>query len=885
MRRIRPVWLAAALVTTIALTAGTVSATTSSGHSGHSGHSGGVPTPESVIGWKPCADRKMATSEQIAGYFHKLDDSSDRIKVVNIGRSSEGRPMLMALISSEENLKSKNLQRYKDISRTLATSGHLSKAKADKLADEGKSVAWVDFGIHSNETASSQTAPLFAQRLVTGESKEMRRVRDDVITIVVPDMNPDGTTMIADWYNDHVGTKYEWTNPPDLWNKYAGHDNNRDWYMFNLPESRNIARQLYQEWFPQLIHNIHQTADFPARITVPPFKDPVNPNIPAEVTRGVNLVGDAMTRRLDSEGKTGALSRATYDMWWNGGMRSAPYYHNMVGILTETAHGWPSPATYDPKDFPATFANGESTKTPSIFYPSPWKGGEWHLRDSCEYMSSASMAMLGEASQKRADWLRGMNRMGEQAVKAGAKETYVVPADQIDLPTAVKMVNVLRTGGVEVERATKPFSAGKRTYPAGSFVIRGAQTFRPYLHDLLNPQHYPDRRQYPGGPPEPPYDITGWTLPMQMGVKVDKYETRVQAVTKTIARATVAAGSVSNKAVLALDPRVNNSALAVNHLLAAGAAVSRSTAPVTTDAGKRPAGTFLVSANGDVRKKAATQARQLGLNLAGVDKVPDTARKLTAPRIGLYSRWGGAISEQDRATGGAWGDGGNMDEGWTRYTLEQYGFNQDKLTDQKVRAGDLKKHYDVIVLPDATYAAMRDGQKPGSMPQKYTGGMTKEGVANLKEFVKQGGTLVTLNNAEELARKGLGVPVKDVTEGKKESDFFAPGTLLNMKFDPTQPIAWGLPEQGVGFFANSPAFEAAAGADSVQTVASYPGEKLLASGWILGEKTLYNRSAAVDAKLGDGHAVLLGFRPQNRGQTYGTYKLLFNSLYLGGMNK
>ncbi|WP_328884712.1 M14 family metallopeptidase [Streptomyces sp. NBC_00299] len=879
MRKPRPARLAAALATTTALTVGTISAATFAEGSPR------VPTPESVIGWEPCADYKLATSEQLTEYYRKLDDASDRIKVVDIGKSSKGRPMIMALISSADNLKPKNLQRFKDISRRLATDGNLSKTEANKLAEKGKSVAWVDFGLHSVEVAGHQAGPLFTHRLVTGESEEMRRIRDDVITIVMPNMNPDGTTMVADWYRKQLGTKFEHTNPPELYNKYGGHDNNRDWYMYNLPETRNIGRQLYHEWFPQLVHNVHQHADFPSRITVPPFKDPVNPAIQPEVVRGVNLVGDAMGRRLEAEGKVGALSANTYDMWWNGGMRSAPYYHNMVGILTETAHAWPSPATYDPKDFPKTFANGESTKTPSIFYPSPWKGGKWNLRQSCEYISTASMAMVDEASQKRADWLRGMHRMGQQAVKAGANETYVVPADQVDLPTAVKMVNVLRRGGVEVERATKSFTAGERTYPAGSFLIRGAQTFRPYLDDLLNPQQYPDRRQYPDGPPDPPYDITGWTLPMQMGVTVDKYQTRINAATKPVDQAAVRAGSVSDKAVLALDPRVNNSVLAVNRLLAAGATVSRSTASVTTNAGKWPAGTFLVPAKGDVRKKAAAQARQLGLNLAGVDKVPDSARKLTAPRVGLYYPWGGALSEEEQARGAATVGGGSRDEGWTRYTLEKFGFNQDKLTDQKVRAGNLKKNYDVIVLPDASYAALRDGQKPGSMPEEYTGGMTEEGVAHLKEFVKQGGTLVTFNNAEELARKGLGVPVKDVTEGKKETEFFAPGTLLNMQFDANQPIAWGMPEKGVGFFSYSPAFEVAAGADSVQNVARYPSEKALASGWILGEQTLHNRSAAVDAKIGDGHAVLLGFRPQNRSQTHGTFKLLFNALYLGSMSK
>ena len=304
------------------------------------------PTPISVIGFEPCDDYALATYEQIAEYLRALDASSERIQLVDIGSTAEGRTQLMAVISSAANMR--RLDHFKAISRRLALSSDLDETQARDLATEGRSVVWIDFGQHSTEVAHAQTAPLVAYHTVTDDSAEMRAIRDNVIFLLVPNMNPDGTTLVANWYREHVGTPFEHTSPPQLYQKYAGHDNNRDWFMFNLTESRNVATQLYQEWFPQMVYNHHQSAPFPARIFIPPFADPMNPNIPPQVMRGIDVVGDAMTRRLDREGKTGAISRIGYDTWWNGGMRSAVYYHNMVGILTETGHASTTPSVHDP---------------------------------------------------------------------------------------------------------------------------------------------------------------------------------------------------------------------------------------------------------------------------------------------------------------------------------------------------------------------------------------------------------------------------------------------------------------------------------------------------------------------------------------------------------
>ena len=524
--------------------------------------------------------------------------------------------------------------------------------------------------------------------------------------LLVPNMNPDGTTIVAEWYMQHVGTEYEDAPLPELYQKYVGHDNNRDWFMFNQPESQNIGRQLYQEWFPQIVYNQHQTGPFPSRIFIPPFAEPVNPNIPPLVMRGINAVGSAMGRRFDQEGKSGVVSRVGFDTWWNGGMRTAPYFHNMIGILTETSHASPAPAVYDPDKFPPTFGNGESTTAPSAFYPNPYLGGEWHLRDSCEYMITGSMAVLDIGAKRRSEWLSNIYQMGREAIAAGENETYVISADQWDPGTAAKLVNVLRWGAVDVEQANAAFTIDGVSYPAGSYIVPGAQPFRPHLSDLLTPQVYPDRRMYPGGPPDRPYDVSGWTLPYQMGVDVRKHAGlgagRAELALEPVDRATPPNGSVSGRAAsaYAIDPQVNDAFTAANRLLAAGDTIARTAAAV--DAGDRtwPAGTFLVSASDGTHARVEEAARSLGLRITALDTAPPVeTMALRQPRVGLYHAWGG-----------------NMDEGWTRWVLEQFEFDYARLHDADVRAGDLSDAYDVIVLPDATYRGMLRGLSDDRIP-------------------------------------------------------------------------------------------------------------------------------------------------------------------------
>jgi hypothetical protein len=829
----------------------------------------GVPAPASVLGFEPCADYKLATYEQITAYLRALAAAShSRMRLVDIGTTVQGRTQVMAIITSERNMR--ELGAYRDISRALALTREgngrpLSEEQAHRFARRGKAVVWIDFGLHSSEAAVAQTAPLLAFKAVTDESDEMKKIRDNVIFLLVPNMNPDGTTMVADWYMKHLGKPWE-NRLPELWHVYAGHDDNRDWYMMTQPETRNSARQLYSEWLPQIVYNQHQAGPYPSRIFVPPFDDPMNPQIPPLVMRGVNLFGESMTRRLDREGKGGAISRIGFDTWWNGGMRTTPYFHNMIGLLTETAHPSATPVTNDRQAFPKTFSNGTPTLIPTTDYPSPYPGGEWHMRQSCDYMITTSMAVLDLGAERREEWLYDIYRMGREAIAANANETFLIPADQWDTGAAARLVNVLRLAGVEVERAAAPFASAGRQYAAGTFIIRGGQPFAPYVKDLLTPQVYPDLRLYPNGPPKQPYDITGWTLPYQMGVEVVQVHEAVAALTarvETAAPGPAAVPDVERGAYL-LDPRANDAFTAVNRMGKAGTTVLRAASPTETGPGSRwPAGAFVIPVEPGVRERLTTALRGLAVPVAVLPAVPPGSVAVKPPRVAVYHGWGG-----------------NVDEGWTRWVLEQFEFPYTRLHDTDVRGGDLRARFDVILLPDATYRQMLSGFGTGAMPDEYTGGMTARGVQNLRTFTERGGILIAMDGAAELPLTGFSLPVRNVTARQRESDFYIPGTILRIDLDPMHPVAYGMPAQAGAFFSGSPAFSVEQAGLNARVVAHYPAQNLLMSGWLLGERVIAGTAAVLDIPLGRGQVVLLGFRTQHRGQPHGTFKLLFNSIFL-----
>ena len=829
-----------------------------------------VPTPASVIGWEPGADFKLADYGQIRSYFQALDAASDRLTLETIGETAEGRPMMLAIISSEENLR--NWERHRDISARLTLGAVADSVEAAALATEGKAIVWVDGGLHATEVSGSQFTSKLAHRVVSEDSEEMRKIRENVILLLMPVMNPDGLDIVASWYRQHLDTEFADARLPVLYQKYVGHDNNRDWFMIQQPETRAIANQLWHVWYPQIVLNHHQTAPFPARIFIPPFADPVNPHIPPLVVTGINLIGSSMHRRFAEEGKPGAVSRTGFTQWWNGGMRTAPYFHNQVGLLTEVAHNSATPRDYDPATFPKQFDNGWSTERPSTWYPYPWDGGSWHLYDSVDYMVTASMATVDVAADLKAEWLFNAWRMAKQAIDAGAEGgpfAYVLSLDdQNDASEAVELLEILRRGGVELHRASAAFEADGRRYDAGTYVIPASQAFRAYLVDLLEKQEYPDRRLYPGGPPNPPYDISGWTLPMQMGVAVDRIEEPFTASLSRIEEKEIdpGRGGVTGEGeTLLLAPGENAGMRLVARLLdgtAGGRArVDRATTSFEAEGRSWPTGTFSIRGN---RATLDALARAEGLDLVGAPQPPSTL-ELRRPRVGLYKSWVA-----------------NMDEGWTRWVLEQYGFPYETLTDADVREGDLSR-LDAIILPSQSPRSILHGHAPGQMPPEYVGGIGLEGALELKLFVEGGGTLIAFDAASGLPIEQFGLTVSDSTQGLDRDSFFIPGSLVRLNVDTEDPLANGMEEEAAAFFSRSRAFSVDPNAEEaglVDVVARYSEKDLLMSGWEIGaQRYLAGRPAVVNAALGEGHVVLIGFRPQFRAQPRATFKLIFNALF------
>ncbi|UZR96613.1 M14 family metallopeptidase [Chondrinema litorale] len=839
-----------------------------------------VPSPEDVYGFKVGTDYKLADYDQIQDYLEKLDQASDRIKKIEIGTTVLGRPMYLMFISTKENLD--QLDKWKDISTKLARA-KIDDKEAQKLSQDGKAIVWIDGGMHSTELAHGQMTSELAYTLATSETPEMQKIRENVITLLMPVMNPDGLDIVVNWYRENLGTPYETSRPPILYHYYMGHDNNRDWFMNNMPETYNVTKVLYREWYPQIVYNHHQSSPAWTKISIPPYADPVNPNIHPAVTAGVSEVGSAMSRRFSLEHMPGAVADNVYTMFWNGGGRTVPYYHNMIGILTETGHTTPTPRYYDPEKLPKYVAGGIPTDGTDIMYPDPWKGGESHFRDAVDYMLTATWAVLDIAADRRTNYLYNIYRMGKDAIEKGNTEApfaYIISKDQWDSFEAVNLVNVLMQGGIEVEQASADFELNGKNFKKGSYIIYAGQAFRPYLIDLMEKQNYPTRFQYPGGPPDTPYDLAGWTLPMQMGIAIEKVPTSFKVSSKPVSeKASYYEGDVSGSASFgyALSVNTNASVAVANKILKAGGKAYKS--GTTFKAGKSdfPAGSYIVSGDKDL---ISSLSKEYGLTFTGVSAKPDVElSEIHLPKVGLYKSWQA-----------------NMDEGWTRFVMDEYAFDADTLHDTDLRSEDLSQ-YDAIILPSQRAESILHGHTIQEMPEKYVGGIGLEGTLALEKYVKNGGIILAFDAASDFVIEQFGLPLRNAVARASSNDFFIPGSLIKAVVDTSKPLAYGMQDTVAVSFNRSRAFEIDkqrksgeggkeeikdAPAPEIEVIASYAPKDLLMSGWALGaDKNIANKPAMVQAKYGEGKIILYAFRPQFRAQPRGTYKLIFNAIYEG----
>lgn len=903
---------------------------------------GSITTPKEFFGFNVGDDYQEVNYTKAVAYWKKLATETDRMKLVDIGKTEMGKTQWMVIISAPENMQ--QLDRYREISARLARAKDLDDAEAHRLAAEGKAVVWIDGGLHADETVGFQQLVQSIYEMVSSNDPETMRLLHDTIGLYVP-INPDGVELVSDWYN-RIATPDKRTMEPGLptvYNKYVGHDDNRDSYMSNMRETANANRVLFQEWFPQILYNHHQTGPAGAVIFMPPFRDPFNYNFDPLVPLNIEAVGTAMHMRLVERGMGGSAQRtgANYSTWWDGGVRTTAYFHNITGLLTEII-GEPNPIKI-PLIPAKQLPNGD--------WPLPIAPQTWHYSQSIAYELQNNRAVLDYASRNREALLYNIYSMGRNQIRLGSEDSwtitpdriaaleaadakeraasgkkdeapqnpfrprgldpalydtvlhdpahrdprgYIIPSDQADFATATRFVNVLIKNGIEVERAGSDFSVNGRRFPAGSYVVMSAQAARPFILDMFEPQHYPNDLAYPGGPPVPPYDIAGWTVAMQMGVsfvrELDGFSGPFQKLPFGELQPMPAYGvaGAAKPAGYLVDHAVNNAFILTNRLIKAGASVYWLKTPQSVGGKEWGAGTLYIPAGPQVLPILTAAAQDLGVAAHGVASAPSgPALKLRPIRIGLYDEYGGSIPS-----------------GWARWLLEQYEFPFQLVFPPQLDAGNLRSKFDVLLVVDSGIGPGGRGfrrfrPKPtaaelASVPAEWRARMgelsAEKTVPALKAFVQAGGTLYTIGHATSLA-EAVGLPITSALteigpDGKSrplpQTKFYIPGSLLRVTLNNQDPVAYGMGGSVDVDFDHDPVFRIVPNRTLEPAVSGwFDGDETLVSGWANGQAYLNGNAAIVSGRIGQGMVYAVGPEITFRGQPHASFKLLFNGLYAG----
>lgn len=874
-----------------------------------------IPSPKSHFGFNIGDDYQLATYTQTEAYFKKLAETSKRVKLVDIGKTEEGRTQYMMIMSSPENLK--KLDRYKEISQQLAHA-EITPEQAKALAQEGKAVVWIDGGLHANETVGAHQLIQTAYEFASKTDPETLRILDNVI-ILFTHANPDGQELVSNWYmREKDPKKRSLSGLPKLYEKYAGHDNNRDFFMLNLKETQNMGRQLFVEWIPQIMYNHHQAGPAGTVVAGPPYRDPFNYVFDATILTSLDAVGAAMHNRMNVENKAGYTQRggSVYSTWYNGGLRTTTYFHNMVGLLTEII-GSPTPS-----DIPLV----PSRLLPSGDSPNPITPRKWYFKNSIDYSVSLNYAVLGYAQRYHDELLYNIYQMGKNSIDRGKKDNwsfspkkidainaaaksstsegasefgrgrgiismkafdtvmkaplnrdprgYILSANQPDFNSAIKFLNALIRTGILVQKATAPFSVAGKSYPAGSYVVKTDQAFRPHVLDMFEPQDHPNDFKYEGSAPTPPYDAAGWTLAYMMDVKFDRLQDDFNGPFERIpfGQLLKPENKLTSGSSFVLSAAQNDSYTAVNDLLKAKADVYRS----------NENGDFYVSASGNA--KSILEKANVKVKSAAA---PKNKTKIAAGRIALWDTYGGSMAS-----------------GWVRWMMEQYHYNATVIYPQDIDAGDLKSKYDVIVfvggaipaLPNAGAAGRGGGfnaPTPQDIPDEYkkqTGRITADkSIPQIKKFLEEGGKVVTIGSSTNLAYH-LQLPVRnamvEIVNGTEkrlpDEKYYVPGSVLNVEVDSKQQANWGMEKEADVYFDNSPVFRLtgdAIAAGKIKPLMWFNSATPLRSGWAWGQAYLQDGVTAFEANIGKGKLYAFGPEIAFRAQTHGTFKLIFNQLY------
>ena len=832
-----------------------------------------IKSPEAAFGFRMGEDRRLVNWEQIVSYMTALSAASPRVQLVELGRTTLERPMIMMVISGEKTMA--DLGKYRQIQQQLARPYGLTSEAASDLIREGKTVCLITLNIHSTEIAASQEALELAYELATVNDARIHNILDNVILLMVPSLNPDGQDMITKWYLQHAGTPAEGSRMPYKYHFYADHDNNRDWFFFSLQESRLMAQVLYHDWYPEIVMDQHQMGSTGARFFLPPYADPVNPNVAPSVMANTNLVGKHIIAEMQDQGFKGLVTNTVFNAFFEGTMSKTPLWHNRIGILTEAA----SARVATPLFFPRTSLRGMGQDLPEYKqqtnFLDPWPGGWWRLRDIVEYQKAAALSLLDMAAMYKEKFKTNFYELNRRAIEVKPEdhpEAYVLPQDQHDPGNLLELLRRLRYANVDIFQAGKDFRSAAGDFRAGDFVIPLAQPARAYVKDLLERQHYPDLREYPGGPPRQPYDVTAWTLPLQMGVKAVALN---EALTIPLERVETLRLDIDNSWIqpgwVAIERRFTHGHQLVNRLAKSDIDIFE----LTEDVGGFSRGTFLVRCDAGNRERLqsladGTQIQLQQLPLPAGEPAPPL-QKIRPARIGIYQPWIPWV----------------YDEGWLRLVLDNFEFSYQVLHNPDLqKKSSLSDKLDVLILTSQNRGSILKGlsgreKKLGDpeLPAEYNGGIGDKGVEAIRKFVNNGGTLLCFGEACEFAIEKLRLPAENVLENLGRKDFFIPGSILEMTLDGGSALSYGMPAQVPVYINNRVALKLLPYPAEIRETGFYAERQLLLSGWAVGEELLHGKAALAEIPVGKGKVILYAFRPQHRSQTYGTFKLIFNALY------
>ncbi len=846
------------------------------------------PSPEQFAGHPIAEEGKLVRWDKIAEYLNLAGSASDRVTVREMGKSTLGNPFLLVFVSSARNLA--RLDEIQTQQKRLAYPYDLSEEEAARIADTGPAVLLITSNIHATEIGGSQMPLEFVHRLATEQGPWAENILNNVLLLLVPSFNPDGQIMVVDWYRKNYGTEYELSRMPWIYHPYTGHDNNRDAFTLTQVESRLVNDILYRDWFPQVYLDQHQMGNREARIWVPPFANPINLNVDPLIWAENGELGFAMNTALQKAELPGVSYDSTYTSWWQGAFMMQAWWHNMVGLLTETASAAiattitqeksklgvpPSGAPVGNDKFldmleedPETPLPAPRDVMPRNNYPRPWLGGEWSLRDVVDYQLTSAYGLLEAVADRKASLIRNHAMLSRRAIEKGKDEApraFVIPAMQHDTSAVARLVNILGRMGVEVGRAEEEFEVEGRKFIEGDFVISMAQPYRAVVKDLLEKQSYPDPARMPAGAMRPsPYDVTAWTLPLQFAVETVSAKQRPEVRVARVEQTPPPAGSysghgISRPAAFLILAGSTNNIVATNRLFKQGAKLHW----LRDETADRAAGALLVT--GTSAETIQKLTNELGLRVEALSEAPkENLSPLSNPRVGLYQPWTAS-----------------MDEGWTRWLLEHYEFPFTILHDGDIKEGRLREKLDVIILPaDRDKKQIVEGENRKWVRPEYKGGIGDEGARQIEQFAADGGTLIAVADSTEFVLETMPLPLKNSLKDVPRSEFNCPGSLLHMAVDTTHPVGYGMKPDAIASFDNGPVFELAPSFSytDVRVIARYPSADVLASGWLHGERHLQDHIAAAEVRYKKGRVILFGFRPQFRTQPHNTLKLLFNAL-------